>query len=232
MTKPPALTQRQQQILELIATDIRERGFPPSVRQLAKAAGLSSASSVKHQLDALEEKGYIRREPRLPRALEVLIDPTGEPTAENEATPAPGADTQVLSYHIPVADNTDTDTTHAPLVGRIAAGEPITAEQSVDDVFNLPQRFTGHGELFVLEVSGESMVDAAICDGDYVVIRRQPTALDGEIVAAMIDGEATVKVLAHRDGHQWLDPRNADYSPILGDEATLLGKVVTVIRAL
>lgn len=232
MTKPPALTERQQQILELIAKDIRERGFPPSVRQLAKLAGLSSASSVKHQLDALEEKGYIRREPRLPRALEVLIDPTGDPV-EGEAKTPPTADRpQVVSYHIPVTENADDDTARAPLVGRIAAGEPITAEQSVDDVFTLPQRFTGHGELFVLEVSGDSMLDAAICDGDYVVIRRQPTAHEGEIVAAMIDGEATVKVLAHRDGHRWLDPRNANYSPILGDEATVLGKVVTVIRAL
>lgn len=230
MTTPPALTPRQQQILELIAKDIRERGFAPSVRQLAQAAGLSSASSVKHQLDALEEKGYIRREPRLPRALEVVIDPFATPA--HSTAQVPDTVLPAVSYQVPVSDNHDSQTTFAPLVGRIAAGTPITAEQSVDDIFTLPQRFTGHGELFVLEVSGESMVEAAICDGDYVVIRRQPTAHDGEIVAAMIDGEATVKVLAHRDGHQWLDPRNRDYSPILGDEATILGKVVTVIRAL
>ncbi|MDO5721020.1 MAG: transcriptional repressor LexA [Actinomycetaceae bacterium] len=226
----PRLTARQEQILRFLSDTIAERGFPPSVRELAQAVGLSSASSVKHQLDALEDKGYIRRTPRLPRALEILIAPqTGE---ENQSADNSANALTALTYHIPAVDNDEGPTTQAPLVGRIAAGEPITAEQSVDDVFTLPQRFTGRGELFVLEVSGMSMVDAAICDGDYVVVRRQPTALDGEIVAAMIEGEATVKVLAHRDGHQWLDPRNQEFSPIPADEATILGKVVTVIRTL
>jgi SOS-response transcriptional repressor, LexA len=119
-----------------------------------------------------------------------------------------------------------------PLVGRIAAGSPITAEQHVEDVFELPTSLTGRGDLFMLEVRGESMVDAGILDGDYVVVRAQATAEDGQVVAAMIDGEATVKVLSHTGGHVWLMPRNTDYSPIPGDEATVLGRVVTVIRSL
>ena len=123
-----------------------------------------------------------------------------------------------------------------PLVGRIAAGSPILAEQSIEDVVALPRRLTGSGELFMLEVHGDSMVDAAICDGDWVVVRAQADAVNGDVVAAMLndlDGAtATVKVLSRKDGHQWLLPRNPDYAPIPGDEATIMGKVVTVLRSL
>ncbi|MDO5048952.1 MAG: transcriptional repressor LexA [Actinomycetaceae bacterium] len=223
------MTARQQQVLNVLAEVIAQRGYPPSVREIADAVGLSSPSSAKHQLDALEKKGYIRRTPGLPRALEIIEDPADEKSPANAGSEGAAS---VGSVFVPVSDVADGETTTAPLVGRIAAGEPITAEQSVDDMFTLPERLTGRGQLFVLEVSGDSMIEAAICDGDYVVIRQQPSAEDGEIVAAMIDGEATVKVLSHADGNVWLLPRNESYAPIPGNEATILGKVVTVIRAL
>ncbi|HOT33818.1 MAG TPA: transcriptional repressor LexA, partial [Rhodoglobus sp.] len=124
------------------------------------------------------------------------------------------------------------DAVMVPLVGRIAAGIPITADQQVDEVFPLPRQLTGKGELFMLKVVGESMIDAAICDGDWVVVRQQQTAENGDIVAAMLDSEATVKVFRQRDGHTWLLPRNSNFEPILGDHAVVLGKVVTVLRAL
>lgn len=218
----PQLTGRQVQVFEVLKRAMSQNGYPPTVREIADAVGLSSPSSVKHQLDALEKKGYIRRTPGLPRALEIID------SEDAASTP----DSPIGSVFVPVSEVSDGDTTSAPLVGRIAAGEPITAEQSVDDMFTLPERLTGRGQLFVLEVSGDSMIEAAICDGDYVVVRQQPSAEDGEIVAAMIDGEATVKVLSHADGNVWLLPRNENYAPIPGNESTILGKVVTVIRAL
>lgn len=261
-----ALTARQAQVLDLIVNSIRTHGFPPSVRELAAQLGLSSPSSVKHQLDALETKGYLKRRPGLPRAMEVthlsdgssftsnstysgaarepqhshptpttntdVTAPTGTDTTHEKVAAAEPASAQIMSWTVPVGQNDGSDISQIPLVGRIAAGEPITAEQSVDDIFTLPQRFTGQGELFVLEVSGDSMIEAAICDGDYVVVRRQATASNGQIVAAMLDGEATIKVLNERDGHRWLEPRNPLYRPLNGDESTILGKVVTVIRAL
>ena len=136
-----------------------------------------------------------------------------------------------MPIEIPVS-HVEEEGTAIPLVGRIAAGSPITAEQHVEDVFHLPTSITGRGDLFMLEVSGQSMIDAGIFDGDYVVIRSQNEARNGEFVAAMIDGEATVNELSITDGHVWLLPHNKDYSPIPGDEATILGKVVTVIRSL
>lgn len=212
---------RRRQIFEVLERSLKQCGYPPSVREICKEVGLSSPSTVKHHLDALEAAGYIRRTPNLPRALEII----------SHSAPAP-EHTSTEAYIVPVSESSEGESSAVPLVGRIAAGAPITAEQSVDDIFTLPERLTGRGELFALEVSGESMVEAAICDGDFVVVRRQPSAEDGEIVAAMIDGEATVKVLAHEDGNVWLLPRNKDYEPIPGNEATILGKVVTVIRAI
>lgn len=224
----PALTKRQSAILEVLRISIENHGYPPSVREIAEATGLSSSSTVKHHLDILEEKGYIRRAPGLPRALEII---EANPPAQAEAS-ASIPTVAKPSYYIPISGISDNATTEVPLVGRIAAGVPISAEQSVDDVFTLPQRFTGKGELFILEVSGDSMVEAAICDGDYVVVRQQNTATEGEIVAAMLDGEATVKVFSRKDGNVWLLPRNENYAPIPGNQATILGKVVTVIRSL
>ena len=210
------LTQRQRRVLEVIRDSIERRGYPPSVREIGEAVGLSSASSVAHQLSVLQKKGWLRRDPNRPRALDVRMpgDTSGVPApaaapAGSEETPAP---------------------TYVPLVGRIAAGGPVLAEQAVEDVFPLPRELVGEGTLFMLKVTGDSMVEAAICDGDWVVVRQQPTAENGEIVAAMIDGEATVKTYKRRDGHVWLLPHNPAYDPIPGDDATVLGRVVTVLR--
>ena len=211
------LTQRQRRVLEVIRDSIERRGYPPSVREIGEAVGLSSASSVAHQLSVLQKKGWLRRDPNRPRALDVRL-PGDSPHSAAAAELAAGAETQ---GSVP---------TYVPLVGRIAAGGPVLAEQAVEDVFPLPRELVGEGTLFMLKVVGDSMVDAAICDGDWVVVRQQPTAENGEIVAAMIDGEATVKTYKRRDGHVWLLPHNPAYEPIPGDEATVLGRVVSVLR--
>jgi len=211
-----SLSDKQLAILDVIQRSVVARGYPPSMREIGDAVGLSSLSSVTHQLNQLELSGYLRRDPNRPRAMEVLID-----IPSPESDPAPDADSAP-----PVGD-----ATLVPLVGRIAAGIPITAEQQVDEVFPLPRQLVGNGDLFMLKVVGESMIDAAICDGDWVVIRQQNTAENGDIVAAMLDEEATVKVFRQRDGHTWLLPRNSNFEPILGDFATVLGKVVAVLRA-
>lgn len=218
MSESKPLTKRQQQILDVIRKAVEARGFPPSMREIAAEVGLSSVSTVKHHLDTLEEAGLMVRDPRRPRAIELRKDDAPE-------------DIRKVDYTIPVAVS-EGDSVAAPLVGRIAAGSPITAEQHIDDVFSLPTRLTGTGKLFVLEVSGDSMIDAAICDGDFVVVRSQQTAENGTIVAALIDGEATVKIFSQTDGHVWLLPRNDNYAPIPGDKSVILGRVVTVIRAL
>jgi repressor LexA len=211
-----SLSDKQLAILDVIQRSVVARGYPPSMREIGDAVGLASLSSVTHQLNQLELSGYLRRDPNRPRAMEVLID---VPALED--APSPDADSAP-----PVGD-----ATLVPLVGRIAAGIPITAEQQVDEVFPLPRQLVGNGDLFMLKVVGESMIDAAICDGDWVVIRQQNTAENGDIVAAMLDEEATVKVFRQRDGHTWLLPRNSNFEPILGDFATVLGKVVAVLRA-
>ncbi|MBX3097962.1 MAG: transcriptional repressor LexA [Salinibacterium sp.] len=209
-----SLSDKQLAILDVIQRSVSARGYPPSMREIGDAVGLSSLSSVTHQLGQLELSGYLRRDPNRPRAMEVLIDLPGSSEDAAENAPAVG------------------DAVMVPLVGRIAAGIPITADQHIDEVFPLPRQLTGKGELFMLKVVGESMIDAAICDGDWVVVRQQKTAENGDIVAAMLDNEATVKVFRQRDGHTWLLPRNSNFEPILGDHAEVLGKVVTVLRSL
>ena len=200
-------------------------GYPPSMRELAERAGLASTSSVAYQLKVLEKAGFIRRNPNRPRAMVVTLPETVAPEA-----PAP---------ELPDPEQTHTSRPEAvetPLLGRIAAGGPILAQEQVEDVFSLPRQLVGKGTFFMLEVRGDSMIDAAICDGDWVVVRSQPDAANGEVVAAMIEdvdgASATVKVLSRRDGHQWLLPRNSSYPPIDGDHATIMGKVVTVLRSL
>ncbi|MFE7485829.1 transcriptional repressor LexA [Streptomyces sp. NPDC057552] len=207
-TGDDGLTDRQRRIWHCIAESIDTRGYPPSMREIGAAVGLTSTSSVAHQLLAMEKKGVLRRDPHRPRAYVVV-------GAETPSTI--GADPAVV---------------HAPLVGRIAAGAPITAEQHVDDVFALPRQVVGDGDLFVLTVAGSSMVNAHITDGDQVVVRSQPDANNGDIVAAMIDGEATVKRLKRDGADVWLMPENTDYQPICGREATILGKVTAVMRRL
>jgi repressor LexA len=204
------LTTRQRRILEFIRDWVDRYGYPPSVREIGEAVGLVSPSSVAYQLKELERKGFLRRDPNRPRAVDVR--PPGDLVDDESARsqhPAPA---------------------YVPLLGRIAAGGPILAEQAVEDVFPLPRELVGEGEVFMLQVKGDSMLEAAICDGDWVVVRQQPTANSGEIVAAMIDGEATVKTYRRRDGHVWLMPQNPAFDPIPGDNATIMGRVVAVLR--
>ena len=218
----PALTARQQKILDAIRTEIEQKGYPPSMRQIGDMVGLASLSSVTHQLGRHETMGYIRRDPKLPRAIEVL-DENGVGIHGSSSSSLP---------ELPNFEVGDEDLVPVPLVGRIAAGGPITAEQSVEDVLALPRQLVGSGKLFMLKVKGDSMIDAAICDGDWVVVREQHTADNGDIVAALLDDEATVKVFRQVDGHTWLMPRNSNYEPIMGDRATVMGKVVSVLRSL
>jgi repressor LexA len=212
------LTPRQQRVLAVIKDSIERRGYPPSMREIGEAVGLTSSSSVSHQLATLERKGFLRRDPNRPRAIEVR-----SPDALAHAVDRAGGDVTGIGDARPAA-------AYVPVVGRIAAGGPILAEEVVEDVFPLPKQVVGEGTLFLLQVKGDSMVDAAICDGDWVVVRQQQTADNGEIVAAMIDGEATVKTFKRRDGHVWLMPHNPAYEPIPGDEATVLGRVTAVLR--
>lgn len=216
------LTVRQRKVLEVIRNAVTERGYPPSLREIGDSAGLSSPSSVSHQLRTLEAKGFIRRDPNRPRALEVLLPDSEELSSRHGA--ALGEATSQAS------DPAAPEPSYVPLVGRIAAGGPVLAEQSIEDVFALPRQVVGEGTLFMLNVSGDSMVDAAICDGDWVVVRQQPVAENGELVAAMIDGEATVKTYKQRDDHVWLIPHNPAYEPIPGDDAVIMGRVVAVMR--
>lgn len=212
--KPITLSATQKKMLEMITAYIEENGFSPSMKEISAAIGLNSLSSVTHQLGKLELAGFIRRDPGKSRAMEILNSPQKEQDSiQNQ--PNQSGSNQVL----------------VPLLGQIAAGVPITAESHQEEIFALPTELVGKGDLFMLKVVGDSMIEAAICDGDFVVIRSQQTAENGEIVAAMLDGEATVKVFRQRDGHTWLLPRNSNFEPILGDSATILGKVVSVFRS-
>ena len=203
------LSARQISILEFIKSSSESQGYAPSMREIGDAAGLNSPASVKYQLDILEEKGFIRRDENRGRAMEVVLPDsmTGESATTDK-------------------------TRFIPLVGSIAAGVPITADQQVEETLPLPESLVGKGDLFMLKVKGESMINAAICDGDYVVIRQQKDANNGEIVAAMIDGEATVKTFSRKGGHIWLLPANDDFAPIDGNQCEILGKVTAVLRSI
>ncbi|RCV56961.1 transcriptional repressor LexA [Marinitenerispora sediminis] len=212
----PKLTARQQSVLNVIHRYVRQRGYPPSIREIGDAVGLSSPSSVAHQLKVLQRKGYLHRDQNRPRAVEIRIP--GQPPVrswdelDEDHSAAPGRATDV------------------PVIGRIAAGGPILAEEAVEDVLTLPKQLVGEGRLFMLTVVGDSMIEAAITDGDLVVVRQQPDANNGDIVAALLGDEATVKAFRRDGDHVWLMPRNPEYEPIRGDEATILGKVVAVLR--
>ena len=220
------LTWRQRKVLQVIRESVQRRGYPPSMREIGEAVGLTSTSSVSYQLSTLQKKGYLHRDVagREPSRCDCrAIRPSGrnragKPAEEEEAGDIPGID-------IP-----SQEAAYVPLVGRIAAGGPILAEQCVEDVFPLPRQLVGEGTLFLLKVAGDSMINAAIADGDWVVVRQQEDAVNGDIVAAMLDGEATVKTFKRSDGHAWLIPHNPAYTPILGDEASILGRVVAVLR--
>lgn len=217
------LTPRQRRILEVIKDAVDSRGYPPSIREMGDAVGLASSSSVAHQLKVLEQKGFLRRDPFRPRALEVLLPAAGTGGPAVRSATETGLDETGLGDAMP-------QPVLVPVLGRIAAGGPILAEERVEDVFALPRQLVGDGTLFLLGVRGDSMIEAAICDGDWVVVRQQPTADNGDIVAALLDTEATVKTFKRADGHVWLLPHNPAYSPIEGDQATILGKVVAVLR--
>jgi repressor LexA len=206
------LTHRQRLILEFIREWVERHGYPPSVREIGEAVGLVSPSSVAYQLKELEKKGFLRRDPNRPRAVDVR--PPSELSPEEEEAARAARPTPA----------------YVPVLGRIAAGGPILAEQAVEDIFPLPRELVGEGNLFLLQVKGDSMVEAAICDRDWVVVRQQQTAENGEIVAAMLEGEATVKTYRRRGGHVWLMPQNEAFEPIAGDTATILGRVVAVLR--
>jgi repressor LexA len=203
-TLPP----RQQRILAAIRDWVVKNGYSPSTRQIGAAVGLRSSSSVSKHLTSLEEKGFLRRSATLSRPIDVRVFLQGTPT------------------RAPVDDSVP-----VPMVGDIAAGTPISAVEHIDDVLTLPRGLIGRGTVFGLRVRGDSMIDAAICDGDIVVVRQQAEAHSGQIVAAMIDDEATVKVYRRRNGHVYLEPRNPDYDVIDGDRAAVLGIVVSVLRS-
>jgi repressor LexA len=216
------LTWRQRKVLQVIRESVQSRGYPPSMREIGEAVGLTSTSSVSYQLSTLQSKGYLRRDAGRPRTVEVRL-PGHSPVR-------PEAETAAAVPEMPGGDIPSQAATYVPLVGRIAAGGPIVAEESIEDVFPLPKQIVGEGTLFLLKVAGDSMINAAIADGDWVVVRQQEVAENGEIVAAMIDGEATVKTFKRSDGHVWLMPHNPAYTPIPGDGATILGRVVAVLR--
>jgi repressor LexA len=215
------LTDRQRKILQAIEGSVQASGYPPTMREIGDAVGLASTSSVAYQLSALAKKGYLSRGPGRPRTAVVhSLDDLGT------GKPDDGADRQAGGQ--PMA--------RVPLVGRIAAGVPILAEQAIEAVIPLPRQLVGEGELMMLEVVGDSMIDAAITHGDWVVVRLKSDVENGDIVAAMLkddtsaDGQATVKTFKKTDGHVWLIPQNPAYTPIVGDEATILGKIVAVLR--
>ncbi len=209
MPETEGLTRRQRLVLRCIQDSVVDRGYPPSMREIADRVGLTSASSVSYQLSILERKGFIRRDPNLPRAIE-LTTAVDRTTDSGDLRPEP---------------------VYVPVLGRIAAGNPILAEESVEDVFPMPRQLVGAGgEHFMLKVIGDSMVEAAICEGDWVLVRKQPTVENGEICAALMHGEATVKTFQRKDGEVWLLPQNQHFRPIKGDRVEILGLVVAVIR--
>ncbi len=205
------LSSKRKEILDCIAGAVRERGYPPSVREIGEAVGLTSSSTVHAHLAVLQREGYLRRDPTKPRAIEVCYDPASKVIVESR----------------PVR--------HVPLVGDVTAGTGVLAQENVEELLPLPEDFTGTGTLFMLRVRGDSMVDAGILDGDFVVVRQQPDADPGDIVVAGVPGdEATVKTFARRDGRVVLTPANERLSPMVLDpsDVVVYGKVVTVLRRL
>lgn len=220
------LTPRQRRVLDVIKQSVENRGYPPSIRELGDAVGLTSSSSVAHQLRVLEQRGLLRRDPNRPRAMEVVLPPDytlGSGSDDPAENPESAVDPTDVNDAFP-------EPVRVPVVGRIAAGGPILAEERAEDVFALPKQLVGEGTLFLLQVTGDSMIDAAVCDGDWVVVRQSDDADNGDMVAALLDDEATVKTLKRADGHVWLLPHNSAYEPIDGDHASILGTVVAVLR--
>lgn len=204
------LSNRQQAILDFIRTEVREKGYPPSVREIGEAVGLASSSTVHGHLERLEKKGFLRRDPTKPRAIEVL---------NND-------DSDRAQFDMSVA--------RVPLVGKVTAGEPILATENIEDYFPLPARYAGEEEnIFMLEIVGESMIEAGIYDGDYVIVRQQQSAINGDIVVAMTEeDEATVKTFYKEKGYFRLQPENPSMEPIIVQNVSILGKVIGLFRNL
>lgn len=212
------ITKRQQQIYDFIRSYQTEKGYPPSVREMAAAVGLSSPSTVHAHLSALEAHGLIKRDKTKPRALEVF---------EQEGNPDNNLD---ISQESPVPEMRGV--VSLPLVGRVAAGMPILAEQNIEDTFTIPTEIASDSSSFILEVHGNSMINVGIYNGDYIIVREQPSAMNGDIVVAMIDGSATVKTFYKERGRVRLQPENDAMEPIFSDNPTILGKVVALMRRL
>lgn len=212
------LKEREQRILDYMKNEIRAKGYPPTVREICGALNIKSTSTVHKDIDNLEKKGFIKKDPSKPRALMIVDQDTSE-------------DVSVMPPSVDITERTDI--VDIPVVGRIAAGTPITAEQNIDDSFPVPARFVGNGTNFMLTVKGESMIEAGIMDGDYILVEQQNTARNGEIVVAMVDGfesEATVKTYYHEGDHIRLQPENSSMSPIIVKDVKILGKVRGVFR--
>lgn len=211
------LKEREQKILDYMRNEIKVKGYPPTVREICSALNIKSTSTAHKDIDSLVKKGYIKKDPAKPRALMLVEQEQPEPTTE----PNHYANVQ------------QADVVDIPVIGRIAAGTPITAEQNIDDSFPVPSRFLGNGTNFMLTVKGESMIEAGIMDGDYILVEQQNTARNGEIVVAMVDGfesEATVKTFYHEGDHIRLQPENSSMSPIIVQDVKILGKVKGVFR--
>lgn len=212
------LSDRQKRILQVIRDAVVLRGYPPSIREIGDAAGLQSTSSVAYQLKELEKKGFLRRDPNKPRAVDLRHLP------------------ESMGGSVPASGSAEVDGASParmiPVLGQIAAGSPILAEENIEHYYPLPEELLDNGELFMLQVVGESMRDAGILNGDWVVIRSQHVAEEGEFVAALIDGEATVKEFHKDSSGVWLIPHNDAFSPIQGNDAQIMGKVVSVFRTL
>ena len=211
------LTQRQQAVLDAIRTLREARDMPPTLREIAEAVGLKSVASAKYQIDQLKAMGFLEQRDNISRG--ISLNALGnEATAEDET---------------PANDNVVTGRFRSyPLLGKIAAGVPLLAQENIDDHVTLPESLVGKGDVFLLKVQGESMKDAAIMDGDIIAVRQQATADNNDIVAALVDDSATVKVFKQADGHTWLLPRNPAFEPILADHAQIMGKVTAVLRSL
>jgi len=212
------LKKREIEILEYMKSEIKKKGYPPTVREICTALGIKSTSTTHKDIDNLVHKGYIAKDPSKPRAL-MIMDP--ENAGENPEGPVFRGNTE------------RTDIIDIPIVGRIAAGTPILAEQNIEDTFPIPARFAGRGTNFMLTVKGDSMIEAGIYDGDYILVEQQNTAHNGDIVVAMVDGfesEATVKTFYREDGHIRLQPENSSMSPIILKDVRILGKVKGVFR--
>jgi repressor LexA len=227
------LTWRQRKILRVIRDSVQARGYPPSMREIGDAVGLTSIASVSYQLATLQRKGYLHRDGRRPRTMEVMLP--GQRTAEvpgpasgPASGPAPGAEA--------IAPRDLPEPVYVPMVARIAPGVPLLAEEQIEDVYPLPRQLVGEGTLFLLTMAGDSMISAGIADGDWLVVRlleqqdERDQAEDGAIVAAMLDGEAVVRRLKRSDGHAWLIAHHPGFFPLLGDTATILGTVVALLR--